>query len=63
MSAGLAQLGFGSVLGGGLALTGGLWLLGAVDGASTDATQAVIKDIVAAPGFAHLYSSRSGSWC
>ena len=54
MSAGLAQLGFGSVLGGGLALTGGLWLLGAVDGASTDATQAAIKDIVAAPGFAHL---------
>ncbi|MCW2525821.1 MAG: hypothetical protein JWM76_681 [Pseudonocardiales bacterium] len=58
VSAGLAQLGFGSIASGGLGMTGGLWMLGLAGGAlgagGTAASQAAVQQLVSVPGSAHL---------
>jgi hypothetical protein len=54
MSAGLAQLGFGTIGTGGLGLVAGQWLLGVVGTAQAITTEAAITDVVASPGFGYL---------
>jgi len=53
VSAGLAQLGFGSVASGGLGMVGGMWVLGA-GGAAAGTVSAATAQLLAQPGSAHL---------